>query len=241
MSRLEEQPGLEVVDIPSGLEPSASHSDVLQGDPWMVQAMLTEPNGAGETIPKDEVKAHDRTENSQNRRRLLLWIVVAVVAILVIVGAVVGGVVGSRASKSHNSTTLKTNSSILRENSPLAVTGWELGGKTNTQLFWQGKDNAIYYSAWDSGHNSWAAPVKTDVSAAPGSNMAAGVIYQSPTQDVRFIDLSCRRLLTSFRAAHGIRKSSSTTKTGAATSTAKTISLPSLMDCLTASIMCLHH
>jgi len=171
MSRFEEQAGLEVVEIPSGLE-HVNHVVVKSSDAI----------DAGEKIAADE--AHEPTPQKSRKRRIL-WIGVAVAAaVVVIVAAVVGGVVGSRASKSHHNSPTASNDAqpIIRDNSTLAVTGWRLGGKTNVQLFWQGKDDFVYYSAWDSGHDSWNAPVKLTIGAVPDTPMAAGVIFQLPAQ-----------------------------------------------------------
>lgn len=67
-------------------------------------------------------------------------------------------------------------------------------GTSNVQLFWQGKDDFIYYSAWDSGHNSWDNAVKLTIGAIIDTPVAAGVIYQGAAEAVSRLYMGSRLL-----------------------------------------------
>ncbi|KAK2589852.1 hypothetical protein QQS21_012474 [Conoideocrella luteorostrata] len=210
MSRFEEQAGLQVVDPPdSSLEPLPTRAAVGTHN----------ATGANEKIPVyySDTQHNIERKISPSRTRRLIWIGVAVLAIVVIAGAVVGGVVGSRASRKHddhhNDTT--TNSTLLRTKSPLAVTGWRMGSKTAIQLFWQGKDDFVYYAAWRSGRDKWDAPVKLNIGHAHGGVSGLPDALESRKQ-FPMSSLVGSDVDVQSRATHRGLKSSFTTKTQAA-------------------------
>ncbi|OCL05167.1 hypothetical protein AOQ84DRAFT_441627 [Glonium stellatum] len=115
-----------------------------------------------------------------------LWILVIVV-VLVIVGAVLGGVLGttlnhgSNNSHAQSATTTGTPTAAptgtskpigIRQNSPLAVTGWRTGGNFSIRVYFQNDDNFLSYSAYESGTGNWTQ-ISNFTTAKPGSPLAA--------------------------------------------------------------------
>lgn len=182
-SPFDEQPGLEAIPYNAGLE----HTP-LTADPRLTQWKDAQASTVVQDIEKEAVLSPDKTPGILRKRRL--WIFIAVLAILVILGAVVGGVVGSRNAHNNNNNSPvpaaedNSNSTLLRQKSALAATGWRMEGRSNIQLFYQGKDNFVYYSGWDSGHRSWSTPTKLAIGAAADTPMAASLIFQQSVQDV---------------------------------------------------------
>ena len=191
----EEQAGLEVINYPA----HASAANVSSSTHSPSPGYLHPPQEYGEKIPVHEdqqlgLQATHKTRTPKaNRKRRLLWIVIAVIGVaLVVVAAVVGGVVGSRSKKHHESTGGRgtEQSTLIRNKSSLAATGWRSEGTTNIQLFWQGKDDFVYYSAWHSEQQSWNKPTTLSIGASPGTPMAASVIFQSPQENVSVFEAS---------------------------------------------------
>lgn len=119
--------------------------------------------------PEKEIVQAPAPRNSFLHGRRL-WILV-VVAVLIIVGAVLGGVLGttlnhnSKNSSAQPATTTTSNPTAaptstsrpigIRENSPLAVTGWRTGGNFSIRVYFQNDDNYLSYSAYESGTGNW--------------------------------------------------------------------------------------
>ena len=140
-----------------------------------------------------------------------LWILV-VVAVLIIVGAVLGGVLGTTLNhKSNNSsaqpvTTTTSNPTAaptstsrpigIRENSPLAVTGWRTGGNFSIRVYFQNDDNYLSYSAYESGTGNWTQ-TSNFTTAKAGSPLAVTNFNHSfyATDTVQFLPFMSRFLL----------------------------------------------
>lgn len=195
MSRQEEQAGLEVINYPTHSSPGNASFSTHSPSP----GYLHPPQEYGEKIPVHEDQqlgssaTHKSTDPRANRKRRPLWMVIAVIGVvLVVVAAVVGGVVGSKSKKHHESTEGHgtEQSTLIRNKSSLAVTGWRSEGNSNIQLFWQGKDDFVYYSAWHSEQQSWNKPTKLSIGASPGTPMAASIIFLNPLESVSIPEAS---------------------------------------------------
>lgn len=130
------------------------------------------------------------------RRRLRWWIIGGVVLVVVIVGAVVGGVVGSRASRggssntpspSATSTPTSTPLKSIRPNSHLAVTGYRGNGDFKVQLFYQGPDNVLRQSSYNSARDSWSDPLELDSLAPMAKTPIAASTWLTPKPVSRHI------------------------------------------------------
>ena len=112
---------------------------------------------------KEVVQAPPAPRNSFLHGRRL-WILV-IVAVLIIVGAVLGGVLSTTLNHGRNNPSAtsdpiaaptSTSRPIgIRENSPLAVTGWRTGGNFSIRVYFQNDDNYLSYSAYESGTGNW--------------------------------------------------------------------------------------
>lgn len=110
-------------------------------------------------------------------RRRKFWLALTIV-LLVIIAVIVGTVLGTRkhdsssASSSGTATatvtiispdlptsTSSSTPTSIRANSRLAVTGWRTGQEYSIRLFYQGPDDYLRYSAYESTSGEWAAPV----------------------------------------------------------------------------------
>ncbi|KAK4164493.1 hypothetical protein QBC43DRAFT_353008 [Cladorrhinum sp. PSN259] len=141
-----------------------------------------------------------------------LWLVLAIIiGVLVVLGCIIGGVVGSRemkkapksnlsnpasASSTTTATTATTTSntaasvaafqSIIKQNSPLAATGWREGAFFHIWLFYQGADGVIRRSRYSSeGNKGWSKPenftsIKTLASGSPSLAATANIAKQPP-------------------------------------------------------------
>lgn len=190
--------GMEAVRPDNGPHPHHSSSEyygMQQGQGKEVVVLAPDAADAGEKILLMEEHTEPLPPSKPPSRRRL-WIGVGVVVlILIIVGAVVGGVVGSKKSSSSSSSSdngpspspssTASPSTMLRDKSALAATGWRLGGTSSVRVFWQGKNSSIYYSARDSSHDGWDKPVRVAVDNANDTALAAGVIFQFGSQTVR--------------------------------------------------------
>lgn len=195
-----QQPGLEVVPQEKleylGLEvvPRTQELDKYLSPHQETQA-------AAEIIPSI---AKGRSPNTRILlKRKHLWIFLGVLAAIIVVGAVVGGVVGSKATQRHqeakdaedgpkpssNNATTAPLKSIAR-GSDLAVTGWRKRNGVEIYLSYQGPDDKLRFSKYDSGRGTftvnnsyWEDPTyltNLTSSAGPGSRIAgATVLWQS--------------------------------------------------------------
>ncbi|KAI2469453.1 hypothetical protein F4781DRAFT_216342 [Annulohypoxylon bovei var. microspora] len=148
---------------------------------------------------------------ASSRKKLFILIGV-IVAVAVIVGAVVGGVVGSKSSSSgakaaqesssssspsnsssnSNSTGASVNTTAVRANTRLSVTGRRLSGNGFTsRLFWQGGDNHIRTSKYTSTGGEWSTPlVFSGLDAKPGTPIPATIYLLFPQFQVYYLDSS---------------------------------------------------
>jgi hypothetical protein len=211
MQRSEDQEGLEVL-ISSDLElrsnindshAEALHTLQLEGNPEASLVQDHSKHGTGNITA-----AAGTREPIGIRKRRLFWsvTVIVLVVLIVVVAGVVGWVIGSKAAKSHDDSTPSSSTVKAKKTSPLAATGWRSDGKTNIQLFWQGEDDFVYSSSWDSEFHSWASAVKLNITAAPDTPMAAGVIYQQlspPEPQIQFFYRNASNYLNgeNFRAS----------------------------------------
>jgi hypothetical protein len=114
---------------------------------------------------------------------LLTLTVVLLVVIVVVLGAVLETRMKSASGTPAKATATPTVSAgsadlptsavtstptSIRANSKLAVTGWRTGQEYTIQLFYQGPNDYIRYSTYESTSGKWAAPVTT-VKARDGS------------------------------------------------------------------------
>lgn len=159
-----------------------------------------ETQAAPEIIPSIAKRSSPHTHTLPKRKRL--WIFLGVLAAVIVVGAVVGGVVGSKATQRHqgasdtedwpkpsaNNTTTPLKS--IARGSDLAVTGWRKRNGVEIYLSYQGPDDKLRFSKYDSGRGTftvnnsyWEAPTyltNLTSSAGPSSRIAsATVLWQS--------------------------------------------------------------
>lgn len=141
---------------------------------------------------------------AKGSRKRLLWIVAGIGLVLIIVGAVVGGVFGSRnrASGSNSSedngnppsssspspspsesSTPKTNTTLksIRPNSRLAVTGYRGDGDFQARLFYEGPDNVLRYSSFNSTSNAWKSSLPLGNLASMAKTPIAATTWLSTT------------------------------------------------------------
>jgi hypothetical protein len=132
-------------------------------------------------------------------RRREFWLALTII-LLAIIAVVVGAVLGTRkhgsssASSSGtamatatatvtNSPDLPTSTSSstptsIRANSRLAVTGWRTGQEYSIRLFYQGPDDYLRYSAYESTSAEWTVPVMS-VEAIASSPIGATAFNRS--------------------------------------------------------------
>ncbi|KAF2669635.1 hypothetical protein BT63DRAFT_373088 [Microthyrium microscopicum] len=141
--------------------------------------------GQSGALPPEYTDQHPGAPTKPRRKRTL-WIVFAVLFIIVaIVAIVVGVVLGTRESKdttksgsTAGSSSGDINTTLLRKNSPLAVTGWRNGSSLNVRLFYQGDDGNIRMNGYESGSKKWTASPPIDTAKA-GTALAASCFNAS--------------------------------------------------------------
>ena len=129
------------------------------------------PNSGLETPSNDSGK---RICGLQAGKFWLVFIIILLVIITIILGTVLGTRMHSSSGASSKVTATATANAgspdlptsalsptptSIRANSKLAVTGWRTGQEYSIQLFYQGPDNYIRYSTYESTSGKWAAPV----------------------------------------------------------------------------------
>jgi hypothetical protein len=137
----------------------------------------------------------------RTRRQRIVCLVVGILLVVIVVGASVGGTLASkRASATRadtdspratstsspipSSTPTTTLPKSIKQNSALAVTAWRKVNGVEIYLFFQGPDNVVYRSMYDSASgpataNSsslWQPPVAATTLAAPTSPLGATTI-----------------------------------------------------------------
>lgn len=152
-----------------------------------------------------QAAAGSPTANAKPRSRL--WLLGGAVLIAIIAG-VIGGVVGWKVTENNNgsrasspSTTSPATSNntdtgsngesgssdsliagannTIRANSALAVTGWRYGSDFAIRLFYQGPDDVIRFSGYDTLFGNWTIARALDVEATSKSPLATTVIWRS--------------------------------------------------------------
>lgn len=134
----------------------------------------------------------------QTGRQRVIWAVLGLVVIIALIGGAVGGTLGRRSTASVNSANLpptptssspataSTQPRSIKANSPLGVTAWRKVTGAELYLYYQGQDNVIRLSKYDSGrglptqNNSyWLEPAAAAAAATPNTAISATtVVYQ---------------------------------------------------------------
>ena len=152
----------------------------VRGDPTTKTPGVTE---AEKTLAGDGPDTNGRLCGLRPRE---FWLALAVL-LLVITAAVLGGVLGSRKPKAGpvatatatvTATAPTSTPTSISAKSKLAVTGWRTGEEYSIRLFFQGPDDLLRYSAYESTSGSWAEPV-VSVKASPGSAIGATAFNHS--------------------------------------------------------------
>lgn len=140
----------------------------------------------------------------QTGRQRVIWAVVGLVIILAIIGGAIGATVGKKNASSTGSTDASSGTSStstapqipaasspaqlksIKPNSPLGVTAWRKVAGVELYLYYQGPDNVLCVSQYDSGrglptqNNSyWLQPAAAVASAAPNTPIGATTIVFS--------------------------------------------------------------
>ncbi|XXH03918.1 hypothetical protein Hte_010326 [Hypoxylon texense] len=198
--------------IPYKAEGGSSYSDVSYNP---ITGPYAGPHGGYNELSTDQRGMEAPAKGDGSKKKLFILIGV-LVAVAVIVGAVVGGVLGSKASKdgskaaqttgtssspsestsspspSSGSATPQVNTTAVRPNTRLSVTGRRVAGDGFTsRLFWQGGDNKIRTSRYNSaGGGAWTAPLVFDGTsgARPGTPIAATVYLAFPQFELFYLD-----------------------------------------------------
>ncbi|KAH8662553.1 hypothetical protein BX600DRAFT_437934 [Xylariales sp. PMI_506] len=180
----EESAGLEVRGPPQpmgseskGLAITAGLEVAHPGPPGPdVHELPTTKNPSGGTESENALAANRLGTKGRlcGLRRRDFWLG-CLVLLLVIIAAVLGGELGTRKSTAGpaatatatSTATITTSTSTststptsIGANSRLAVTGWTTGQEYSIRLFFQGPDDLLRYSAYESTSGSWAEPVK---------------------------------------------------------------------------------
>lgn len=143
-------------------------------------------------------------ETPPRHRRKRLWFLLSAVGAIVIIASVVGGVVGSRAmqgksdtrddgsgpSPSNATTPLKS----IRQGSELSVTGWRKRNGVEIYLSYQGPDDKLRFSRYDSGRGTftvnnsyWEGPTDLGSSVGPRARIADAMILWDQDFAVRHL------------------------------------------------------
>ncbi|EON95656.1 hypothetical protein UCRPA7_8793 [Phaeoacremonium minimum UCRPA7] len=69
---------------------------------------------------------------------------------------------------------------MIQPNSALAVTGWRFGTDFAIRLFYQGPDDLIRYSAYDTVFANWSAPRVLSVKASSNTSLSTSIIWWEP-------------------------------------------------------------
>ncbi|OTA80787.1 hypothetical protein M434DRAFT_401630 [Hypoxylon sp. CO27-5] len=208
LSRRDSQPGLELAPAsdPEVIPTSNDRYPIPVSYPEQAPYKTYDPEG--KELPSSPVEGGGRS------RKKLFILIGVIIAVAVIVGAVVGGVVGSKASNNaqqpdrpsspasdstssspsspSSSSTPEVNTTAVRANTRLSVTGRRITGNGFTsRLFWQGGDNKIRTSRYTSTSASWSTPLVFDsIDAKPGTPIAATLFLRYPQFQVYYLDPS---------------------------------------------------
>lgn len=132
------------------------------------------------------------------RRRQQKWWMVGAAVLIAVIAGLIGGIVGWKVTenKNHSSAAATSNgtspgassdsdsiagaSRMIQPNSALAVTGWRFGTDFAIRLFYQGPDDLIRFSSYDTVFANWSAPRVLDVDAASGTPLSVSIIWWLP-------------------------------------------------------------
>ncbi|KAB5551416.1 hypothetical protein GE09DRAFT_171737 [Coniochaeta sp. 2T2.1] len=202
-----EPAGLEVVLSESGLEydSPAFQEKIGYGQASAIPQMTGEPTKTIHDVPGPTPESSGRTRTvcfPRTRRQRLICLVVGIALVAIVVGAAVGGTIASKRAKETStssfpatSTTTSTSSPTpsassssaptppksIKKNSSLAVTAYRKVNGVEVHLFFQGPDNVVYQSVYDSSKgpstaNSsslWQPPVGATTQPAATSPLCA--------------------------------------------------------------------
>jgi hypothetical protein len=199
------QPGLEVYD--STLRGDAYPTHIQYYDHGKENAPTSTGTPTVYYPPHMNGQGHSEfgTEAPPESRRWKWWaLAAAVFAVLAIVIGAVLGVLLTNANKQNNSAAEKsgdagnsggttdrpsnvTNNAAtsIRPNSPLSVSGYRFGTDYSLQLMFQGPDDRMWTSFYQTNFGIWAAPRALNAIGISDTPMASGVILLSNLDAVR--------------------------------------------------------
>lgn len=185
-----DQAGLEAIPDHAGLQLAHQNGGQQQQQQQFVYY-------GGQYYDKDAINAqqhHPLTAGEDVARvvprRRSVWLgwpgFVGAALLSLILGGVIGGLIGwkvtannSIASNSTSGDSFNGASKTIRQNSPLAVTGYRIDSDPanfNIRLFFQGPDDLLRYSNLDTIYNRWSAPQVINVTAKSGTPIAVSTL-----------------------------------------------------------------
>jgi hypothetical protein len=136
------------------------------------------------------------------------WVLPLASLVLAVLTGIIGGIIGWKVTegKANNAaqascTAIPSSSGCtsgsttgvsrtIRPNSGLTATGWRYGSDFKIRIFYQGPDNAVRYSNYDSLFKTWSVPVTLSTSAMTNTPLAATVILWQGGLQVRLSFIS---------------------------------------------------
>lgn len=195
---MQEQPGLEAVkDRGSDKHVATTHS--------AYDAHGYQPVYYEQVAPQANPNPVHRKAGGAPQR----WLFVGVAVLIAILAGTIGGIIGWKVTESQNSNSLGSGNDTspapvgqpgsngaattgaaktILKNSALSVTGYRYGADFNIKLFYQGPDNQLRYSVFDTVFSNWSMPQALLNNAAAGTPIATTIIWQ------QIVDVSVPRV-----------------------------------------------